>query len=243
MTAHLDGKHVVFGEVIGGKSLVRRIENEPTQQDKPLRECTIENCGELSDSDYDKVNQKQVDGLGDTYEDYPEDENSEKGLTATEILKIATDLKGFGNAAFKSQDPRLAVEKYQKGLRYIHEDPDVLESDPQDTKSKLIQLKIVLHLNSAQCYVKLENYKSAETAASSALETKGITDAEKGKALYRRALARVGTKDEEEAVKDLEEAAKCVPGDANITNELTRVKKKLAASVQKQKAQMKKFFS
>lgn len=35
-TPHLDGKHVVFGEVINGKSVVRQIENLPTvAQDKP----------------------------------------------------------------------------------------------------------------------------------------------------------------------------------------------------------------
>jgi peptidyl-prolyl isomerase D len=35
-TPHLDGKHVVFGEVINGKNLVRKIENLKTQNDKPL---------------------------------------------------------------------------------------------------------------------------------------------------------------------------------------------------------------
>jgi peptidyl-prolyl isomerase D len=35
-TPHLDEKHVVFGEVINGKNLVRKIENLKTQNDKPL---------------------------------------------------------------------------------------------------------------------------------------------------------------------------------------------------------------
>ena len=35
-TPHLDGKHVVFGEVIAGKSVVRQVENTPTgANDKP----------------------------------------------------------------------------------------------------------------------------------------------------------------------------------------------------------------
>jgi peptidyl-prolyl isomerase D len=37
-TPHLDGKHVVFGEVISGKSVVRQVENAPVgDQDKPTR--------------------------------------------------------------------------------------------------------------------------------------------------------------------------------------------------------------
>ena len=39
-TPHLDGKHVVFGEVISGKSVVRQVENTPVgAQDKPDQEC------------------------------------------------------------------------------------------------------------------------------------------------------------------------------------------------------------
>ena len=41
-TPHLDKKHVVFGEVINGKSIVREIENLKTQSgDKPWHDVTI----------------------------------------------------------------------------------------------------------------------------------------------------------------------------------------------------------
>ncbi len=40
-TPHLDGKHVVFGEVVDGKSIVRKIEGLKTQNDKPLRDVAI----------------------------------------------------------------------------------------------------------------------------------------------------------------------------------------------------------
>ena len=40
-TPHLDGKHVVFGEVLSGKSIVRKIENLKTQSDKPVHTVTI----------------------------------------------------------------------------------------------------------------------------------------------------------------------------------------------------------
>jgi peptidyl-prolyl isomerase D len=41
-TPHLDKKHVVYGEVINGKSIVRQIENLKTQSgDKPWHDATI----------------------------------------------------------------------------------------------------------------------------------------------------------------------------------------------------------
>ena len=47
---HLDGKHVVFGEVIAGMELVRQIENQPTDaKDKPLKDCVVIGCGEIKE--------------------------------------------------------------------------------------------------------------------------------------------------------------------------------------------------
>jgi len=159
-------------------------------------------------------------------------------------LKIAGDLKGFGNTAFKSQDFETAVAKYQKGIRYLQDYPESpLEETPSDANKELNQLKITLQSNSALCYNKLQDFGSAVTAATAALETPGITDAEKGKAYYRRALARGGSKDEEGALTDLEEALKLVPSDSAITNELNRMKAKTAERERKEKAAYKKFFT
>ena len=43
---HLDGKHVVFGEVVQGMEHVRDVEREVTDpNDRPIRKCYIMNCG------------------------------------------------------------------------------------------------------------------------------------------------------------------------------------------------------
>ncbi len=47
-THHLDGKHVVFGKVVKGMGVLRSVEHQPTnEQDYPLKEVLIEDCGEI----------------------------------------------------------------------------------------------------------------------------------------------------------------------------------------------------
>ncbi|KAJ9141804.1 Peptidyl-prolyl cis-trans isomerase [Pleurostoma richardsiae] len=240
-TPHLDGKHVVFGEVISGKSIVRQIENLKTQSgDKPIVDATIIQCGELGPDQFAAAdNLKQPDALGDPYEDFPEDESD---LDAEKILKVAADCKEFGNKAFKSGDASLALDKYQKGLRYLNEDLD-LDKEPADTKTKLDALRFTLNSNSALMNMKLGAWEECVHLASSALEVPAITDAERAKALYRRGYAYVRLKDEDKAIEDLAAANKLVPGDAAISSELAAVKKQQTARLAKEKAAYKKFFS
>lgn len=46
-TSWLDGKHVVFGGVVEGEDVVKKIESYGSQQGKTKATITIENCGEL----------------------------------------------------------------------------------------------------------------------------------------------------------------------------------------------------
>ena len=234
----------MFGEVLSGKSIVRQIENERTQGDKPVRDCIITDCGELHGAEAESIPQKQPDKLGDPYEDYPDDEKKgEEDLPGAQILKIATDLKGFGNTAFKNKELALAVDKYQKGLRYLREYPETLDGDPKELMPQLNQLRVTMHLNSAQCWNQMQYYDDTIRATSAALSIDGITEAEKGKAYYRRAIARGGSKDEEAATEDLQLALKAAPGDPNATNELAKMKTWAAERAKKEKAQYKKFFA
>jgi peptidyl-prolyl cis-trans isomerase B (cyclophilin B) len=46
-TRWLDGRHVVFGEVLEGYDIVEKIENTPTTRDKPNVAVKIAKSGEL----------------------------------------------------------------------------------------------------------------------------------------------------------------------------------------------------
>ena len=186
------------------------------------------------------MEKKTVDSTGDPYEDFPEDQ--QKQLDGTQVIKIATELKEFGNKAFKGGDLHLGLDKYQKGLRYLNEYPEATDNDPPEMAKQLTSIRFTLHSNSALLQVKLKAFEDAQKSASNALELGRISDADRAKAYYRRALARAGLKDDEEAVKDLEEALKLAPGDVAITKELGAMKKRTAEQAKKEKAAYKKFF-
>ncbi len=48
-TPWLDGKHVVFGRVIEGMDVVKKIEQQGTSQGRPRATLTVVDCGELKD--------------------------------------------------------------------------------------------------------------------------------------------------------------------------------------------------
>ncbi|KAF2133844.1 peptidyl-prolyl cis-trans isomerase D [Dothidotthia symphoricarpi CBS 119687] len=245
-TPHLDKKHVVFGEVINGKSIVRQIENLKTQSgDKPWHDATIIDCGELTGDDYTKATEKISDPTGDPYEDYPLDQmgNPDGEWEGSEILKIATALKDMGNAAFKSTNLSLGIQKYQKALRYLHEYPAPVDTDPPTLWPALNALKISVYSNLALLQNKTGAHAEAAESATKALDVEGIADKDRAKAYFRRGQANVGKKNEEEALRDLNEAAKYAPGDAAIGRELEGVKKRVQARKEKEKKAYKNAFN
>ena len=149
----------------------------------------------------------------------------------------------MGNAAFKSQDLQLGLQKYQKALRYLHEYPAPLDNDPAELWTSLQALKITLYSNSALLQNKTSQFGEAAESATKALGIAGITDKDKAKALFRRAQAKAGKKNDEDAVADLNEANKYAPGDAAIVKELDVVKKRVQARKEKEKKAYKNAFN
>merc|ERR1711935_1261795 len=71
-TPHLDGKHVVFGKVLKGLNFVMDIEKMETESDKPKKDVTIAECGEIP---RDKLDESLVedDGSEDKFPNHPND--------------------------------------------------------------------------------------------------------------------------------------------------------------------------
>jgi peptidyl-prolyl isomerase D len=108
---HLDGKHVVFGKVLKGKSLVRQIEEIATDpRDRPLTPITISDCGVLAPEESGEEDTRDPD---DPHEDYP-DVISEEEKTPEMLLKIATRMNELGNEAFKALLFDRSIQKYEK---------------------------------------------------------------------------------------------------------------------------------
>ncbi|KAG5651669.1 Peptidyl-prolyl cis-trans isomerase cyp40 [Sphagnurus paluster] len=245
-TPHLDGKHVVFGEVVKGKSIVRQIENCPTSSgDVPTSPVVIADCGVLSADDPSLAETAATDG--DSYEDYPDDED--RDVQQPEIaVEIAQAVREVGNKFFKEGKPDQALLKYQKSIRYLDVHPVLPEDTSQALKDSFNALLAPLLLNSALAAIRSqppssENAEIAVKNTTRALDRLELNTADKAKALYRRALAKVILKDEDTAEKDLQEASKLVPEDAAIASELAKVKQRKKEKRDKEKKAFKKLFA
>ncbi|KAJ8503308.1 hypothetical protein ONZ45_g10979 [Pleurotus djamor] len=245
-TPHLDGKHVVFGEVIKGKSIVRQIENNPTSSgDVPIQPVVITSCGVLSPDD-PSLSEVQPNG-GDIYEDYPADDDH--NLADPELaLKIAQEIRELGNTLFKAKEIGQALDKYQKSIRYIDHHLNIIDDATPEHREACNAILAPLLLNSALAGVRAVpsssyNADVAVTNASRALDDLKLNTADQAKALYRRALAHAILKDEESAEKDLVEASKLVPDDQAISGELARIKQRKKEKLDKEKASYRKMFA
>jgi len=257
-TPHLDGKHVVFGRVIAGRSIVRLVEDGETNKatDKPHETIVIENCGELAEGESIEE-KKQADQYGDAYESHPSDDDSDVHDPAV-ALKIVQELKTIGTAAFKKGNLAVAQKKYTKALKYMDVHPYLPPAD-LTFEGEWVTLRVSILLNSALVGLKQNTSDSLRLCVKQATRalnmhcdpalndkvepmTKKLSADEAGKAYYRRGMAQSALKDVEEAIKDLTEASKCVPNDEAIKTELRKLQTRKDELKKKQQKAYAKMF-
>lgn len=237
-TPHLDGKHVVFGKVIAGKSVVRQIERtETASSDRPLKECKIVNCGVLNDGDPLVLD----DGSGDTYEDILSDEPTVDINKPETVFKAVESIKNVGTECFKKGDLSTALRKYVKAQGYLSEyQPYDLTDEDVATYWKL---QISCGLNASLMALKLKSAQDAIKFATEVLEAEQLDDKSKAKALFRRGSAHLLGHNEESAITDFEEALRLQPNDSGIQKSLADAKQTLKVRKNKEKAAYSKFFA
>ncbi len=60
-TPHLDNKHVVFGKIIDGYNIIKSMETQLTDNnDKPIQDCYIKECGILNKNELDKILSQKI---------------------------------------------------------------------------------------------------------------------------------------------------------------------------------------
>lgn len=242
-TPHLDGKHVVFGEVIQGKRLVRIIENKKCDSDdKPIQEVKIVECGVLS-SDYqvpEDAEDTPTDKFGDNYEDLLNEDSKVDLNDVNSVITAIEAVKSIGTDLFKNQDFKNALCKYEKCADYLKQyQPD----DLPDDILKINVLKASVHLNTALCALKTNDYQKALSHATEVLHVDNVDDKSKAKALYRRGLAYYYLKDPEMSLTDLQFAITYQQNDPAILKAIDNAKKLKREQVNKQKQSLSKMFS
>ncbi|AAS52007.1 ADR087Cp [Eremothecium gossypii ATCC 10895] len=241
-TPHLDGKHVVFGEVIQGKRVVRAIERQETAADRPLADVRIDACGILPAS-YEvpaDAEATPADEYGDDYEETLADDAKVDLADPRSVIRAVEAVKAIGTAQLQAARFDVAVQKYAKAAGFLQEYfPDDL---PDADVAALEQLKVAVHLNLALAALKAGNHQRVLSAASEVLHG-AADDKAKAKALYRRGLAYHHLKDPEMALTDLELAATYQPGDAGIAQAIVNARALKQKLREQQKKALSKMFS
>lgn len=240
-TPHLNGKHVVFGEVIQGKSVVRQLERcEKGANDRPKEDWVIADCGELP-KDYEPEQSTVADdGTGDIYEAVLADDDKVDVSKPETVFEAVKFLKDLGTKLLKEGRCDKAYEKYIKGTEYLADffPDDMSEEHIQEKNS----LNISLFLNASLAAAKDKKGKNAVSAAEQALHFEGITDALLAKAWYRKGQGYLLCKDEDSAKAAFETANHLVPNDAAVIKGLEEVKYLAKQRKEKQKKLMSKMF-
>jgi len=136
-TPHLDGKHVVFGEVISGLDIVTKVENgKMGAQDKPELEVMIADCGQLEESDFVTVGDNATAESGSqasTGSKVAPDWNAEKIARKLAAMPEVDPTLDIAAMRAKAQGAKMTdEEKKARGLLYDTSKASAVREESED---------------------------------------------------------------------------------------------------------------
>nr|XP_018904519.1 PREDICTED: peptidyl-prolyl cis-trans isomerase D [Bemisia tabaci] len=225
---HLDGKNVVFGQILSGYQIFRWISRLETQDDRPTVKCKISNCGEVDPLGNWGV--EEDDETDDVYPPWPHDCHQLSKLEEEELKTIFMRIKDSGTFYFKANNLVDAYRKYKKAYQYL------LWMENKLTESN--DLKVVSLLNLAAVEIKMKKYKDCLSHCDQVLKL----DEKNAKALFRRGQAHVGLNNYHLGLKDLKSAQRLFPNDKGINLEISNVNELISNYLAREKRVYSKMF-
>ena len=159
-------------------------------------------------------------------------------LKFPERMKLALSNKKEGTELFQGGNYKHAAARYNKALTHACKFFDV---SPQQ-QAEVDATKLGLHLNIAQCWLKIQEGAWVEQVVRSCKDALAI-DPDCVKALYRRATALESKGDYELAKADLARAAELAPDDKAVAKLGARVDAQIKRQEQKEKKMYSKMFA
>ncbi|KAL3906606.1 MAG: hypothetical protein SGPRY_010489 [Prymnesium sp.] len=169
-----------------------------------------------------------------------EEDHDTRRLKFPERLRLVSKNKEEGTELFQGQNWRPAAARYNKALTHAAKFIDLSPEQAEEVKA----LKLSLHLNIAQCWLKItdaENHLTQAGCSQPAIRSCDEAlelDPDSVKAMYRRAFAKEAKGDYDASKQDLKRAAELAPEDAAVSKLMARVDAQLA----RQKAKEKKMY-
>ena len=156
-------------------------------------------------------------------------------LTWDEKFQEAADLKTQANDHFKKGSFTEATQLYEEALAFFKQ----VEDASDEVLERSMSIRLSLLLNVAFCMIRTENWLQAIIHSSNAL----AIDKDNTKALFRRGLARMHFLDLEAAERDLLQAARKEPLNAEIRRTLEECRGRIKVEDAKAAAQFSSIFA